>query len=154
MCCGGTCWLLNTNLLYTFRRKRACSIVGHALCVLAGCISRVLCRSEERCLSFIYDCSCLQPQATYPSTSDEQPYIRRYTWSCTPWDVQPECVTTSAVGSYPAFSPLPELAPGRLFSVTLCHALTNIFPLESTVLCVARTFLLSPEGDRRQTLPA
>ena len=122
-------------------------------CVAYG-ISRVLCRTEVRCLSFIYDCSCLQPLATYPSTSDEQPYMRRYTWSCTSWDVQPESVATSAVGSYPTFSPLPSLAGRRLFSVTLCHALSNIFPLESTMLCGARTFLLSvePTGDKPRLL--
>ena len=42
----------------------------------------------------------------------------------------------------------------RLFSVTLCHALANIFPLESTMLCGARTFLLSaePTGDKPRLL--
>ena len=31
----------------------------------------------------------------------------RYTWSCNPRDVLPRSIATLAVGSYPAFSPLP-----------------------------------------------
>ena len=43
----------------------------------------------------------------------------RYTWSCNPRDVLPRCIATLAVGSYPAFSPLPF--NGRLFSSTLLY---------------------------------
>ncbi len=45
----------------------------------------------------------------------------RYTRSCNPRDVRPDDIAASAVGSYPAFSPLPGgMHPaGRSFSVTL-----------------------------------
>ena len=48
-------------------------------------------------------------------------------------------VTMRLVGSYPTFSPLP-----RTGAVVFCYldcALTDIYPLGSAVLCVARTFL-------------
>ena len=52
------------------------------------------------------------------------------------------CVTTSLVGSYPAFSPLPY---GGCFLLRL-SAIAGCFPLGSGMLCVARTFL-SPMRD-------
>ena len=52
------------------------------------------------------------------------------------------CVTTSLVGSYPAFSPLP--CGGC--SLLRLSAVAGCFPLGSGMLCVARTFL-SPVGD-------
>ena len=119
-------------------------------CVAYG-ISRVLCRTEVRCLSFIYDCSCLQPLATYPSTSDEQPYVRRYTWSCTSWDVQPESVATSAVGSYPTFSPLPSpKGKAVIFCYTLPRPLKHLSVRKHDAL---RCSDFPPVGraDRRQT---
>ncbi len=45
----------------------------------------------------------------------------------------------SAVGSYPAFSPLPPEGGGRF--LLRGYPLTKIFPLGSAALCVARTFL-------------
>ena len=43
--------------------------------IVAYAISRVLYSTEMKPLSFIYDCNHLQPPATYPPTSDEQPLI-------------------------------------------------------------------------------
>ena len=45
----------------------------------------------------------------------------RYTRSCNPRDAQPRSIATLAVGSYPAFSPLPPKR--RLFSSTLLYPL-------------------------------
>ena len=49
----------------------------------------------------------------------------RYTRSCNPRDVLPGGIAVPAVGSYPAFSPLPagitEIPCGRSFSVTLLY---------------------------------
>ncbi len=44
----------------------------------------------------------------------------RYTWSCNPRGVRPRSIATLAVGSYPAFSPLPP----RREAVILCYATT------------------------------
>lgn len=84
----------------------------------ASAISRVL--SPFTGVSIIY----LRPQS--PAASSNLPLDIgratlncRYTWSCNPQGVRPECVTTSAVGSYPTFSPLP--CTRRFFSVTLLH---------------------------------
>lgn len=53
------------------------------------------------------------------------------------------------VGSYPAFSLSPRPRRGYLFSVALSvGAFRATFPLGSTMLCVARTFL--PVGTERQ----
>ena len=72
----------------------------------------------------------------------------RYTWSCNPSGVLPERITTSAVGSYPTFSPLPRVPnlQGRNsawggYSLLHYYALAGIKPLTWTVLYVARTFL-------------
>ncbi len=51
----------------------------------------------------------------------------RYIWSCNPSGVLPENVAISAVGSYPAFSPLPRSYARRLFSVTLPIPLRTSF---------------------------
>ena len=57
----------------------------------------------------------------------------------------PKRIATFAVGSYPAFSPLP--LRGGIFCYT-CYTLTDIKPLACVALCVARTFLpLLPGGD-------
>ena len=56
------------------------------------------------------------------------------------------CVTTSLVGSYPTFSPLPPEEGGCF--LLLYSTLTDCFPLRSGMLCVARTFLLHPEDAR------
>ena len=84
----------------------------------ASAISRVL--SPFTGVSIIY----LRPQS--PAASSNLPLDIgratlncRYTWSCNPQGVQPDDIAASAVGSYPAFSPL--LLSQRLFSVTLLH---------------------------------
>jgi len=63
-------------------------------------------------------------QAIYPSASGGSPLIRiapnhRYTWSYSPWDVQPRRIATCAVSSYLAFSP----SPSRRKAVILCYTL-------------------------------
>ena len=58
-----------------------------------------------------------------------------------------------AVGSYPAFSPLPTASQG-FWAVVFCYivpAVADSFPLENMLLCVARTFLLPLRGGKRQT---
>ena len=58
--------------------------------------------------------------------------------------VRPRVSPRRAVGSYPPFSPLP-----RTGAVVFCYldcALTDIYPLGSAVLCVARTFLSPSRG--------
>ena len=86
-------------------------------------------------LSFIYDCSLLQPLATYPSTSDEQPLIvdihglatrKAY---CRTTLLPPRWALTPPFHPYPSGKPLkadlrqPSQPLGRLFSVTLLHPL-------------------------------
>jgi len=54
-------------------------------------------------------------------------------------------VTIKAVGSYPTFSPLSRLGRDGIFSVALSvPAVGGTFLLGSTMLYVARTFLLPP----------
>ena len=67
----------------------------------------------------------------------------RYTWSCNPRGVLPRSIATLAVGSYPAFSPLPPEDGG--YFLLHFYTLTNIKPLTCAVLCVARTFLPHPK---------
>ena len=89
----------------------------------------------------------------------------RYTRSCNPRDVRPDDIAASAVGSYPAFSPLPavrsrrpaashgsrrvpNLPPAGGHSLLRSHNLTAVKLLACVALCVARTFLpLLPGGD-------
>ncbi len=63
----------------------------------------------------------------------------RCTWSCNLRDVRPDDIAASAVGSYPAFSPLPaEVCPcdGRFFSVTLPYPLEyQAVSLRSALCC-------------------
>ena len=54
-------------------------------------------------------------------------------------------VATTDGGLLPRLFTLASAGRRRLFSVTLNRALTDIYPLGRTVLCVARTFL-SPAG--------
>ena len=82
----------------------------------------------------------------------------RYTRSCNPRDVRPDDIAASAVGSYPAFSPLPavrsrrpaashgsrrvpNLPPAGGHSLLRSHNLTAVKSLACVALCVARTFL-------------
>jgi len=50
-------------------------------------------------------------------------------------------IAANVVSSYLAFSPLPRIASGRLFSVALSVTLADAFPLGSMALFVVRTFL-------------
>ena len=77
-----------------------------------------------------------------PSGSGEQPSDAGIHELAT-FKTHSTCVTTSLVGSYPAFSPLPH--GGGCFLLRL-SAVADCFPLGSGMLCVARTFL-SPVGD-------
>ena len=69
----------------------------------------------------------------------------RYTRSCNPRDAQPRRIATLAVGSYPAFSPLP-LRAVIFFYANLPSLIASTF--RNTVSCIARTFL------SQYTLPA
>lgn len=85
--------------------------------MLAYAISRVLFPTKVGPLSFIYDGNHLSPPATYPPTLDEQSLIAGIRGLATHEAYGPRSIATLAVGSYPAFSPLP--LSRRLFSVTL-----------------------------------
>ena len=102
-------------------------------------------------MSFIYDSLHRQPLATYPLTSDGQPYVRQYTWSCNPWCEQTLHVAMQAVGSYPAFSPLPLRAVIFFFTYLPSRIAST---LRNTVSYIARTFLFfCPERqNQRQTV--
>ncbi len=76
-----------------------------------------------------------------PRRRTSSPTYSRYTRSCNPRDVLPDDIAASAVGSYPAFSPLPLRAVVLCYA---CHTLTNVRPLTCAVLYVARTFLSPP----------
>ena len=114
----------------------------------ASAISRVL--SPFTGVSIIY----LRPQS--PAASSNLPLDIgratlncRYTWSCNPQGVQPDDIAASAVGSYPAFSPLPAAdargaAAGGYFLLRY-YTLTDVEPLTRAALCVARTFLPPPK---------
>ena len=93
---------------------------------------------QQRCLSFIYYCPRRQSLATYPLTSDGQPYMRQYTWSCNPWYAQPHMLPYMLVGPYPTFSPLP-LRAVIFFCAHLPLLIASTF--RNTVSCIARTFL-------------
>ena len=88
----------------------------------AGPVSRILYFAGAKPLSFIYDDGLPTPLATYPPTLGEQPLIIGIHGLATHGMYGPEGIATSAVGSYPTFSPLPQLSskssPRRLFSVT------------------------------------
>ena len=114
-------------------------LLNHSSCIVAYAISRVLYLAETRPLSFIYDCNHSQPPATYPPTSDEQPLIVGIHGLATHEAYGPRSIATLAVGSYPAFSPLPPEGGG--YFLLHYYILTNIKPLTCVVLCVARTFL-------------
>ena len=82
--------------------------------------------------------------ALYPSTSGEQPYILSIYLNLQPvGSTVPNVLPHGRWALTPPFHPYPF---GRLFSVTLNLAVADNFPLESTVLCVARTFLSLPKG--------
>jgi hypothetical protein len=67
-----------------------------------------------------------------------------YIWLCNPKDVRLTMLPQSPVRFYRTFSPVPGYdtsKPGGYFLLR-CYPLSKIFPLRSTVLCVARTFLI------------
>jgi hypothetical protein len=86
-----------------------------------------------------------------PRHRTSSPY-RRYTWSFNPSGVRLPVLPPEPVSSYLTFSPFPfAFAQGGYFLLHY-YTLTDIFPLGSMVLCVARTFLpghrlLSGRGD-------
>ena len=90
-----------------------------SLFCLAYAISRVLFVTCATPLSFIYDDNHLPPPATYPPTLDEQPLVVGIHGLATHETYGPRSIATLAVGSYPAFSPLPLAR--RLFSSTLLY---------------------------------
>ena len=100
--------------------------------------------SKQKRLSFIYYYPHEQSLATYPLTSDGQPYMRQYTWSCNPWREQTLHVTMQAVSSYLTFSPLPKWAVIFFFTY-LPSRIASTF--RNTVSYIARTFLFfCPQG--------
>ena len=110
-------------------------------------VSRVLCvpRLAPRHVSAIY-LRLRSPAGSsgLPPGSGRATLECRYTWPCNPQVVRPRVSPRRSVGSYPAFSPLP-----RTGAVVFCYldcALTDIYPLGSAVLCVARTFLSPSRG--------
>lgn len=125
--------------------------------LLAGPVSRVLCPGDAR-VPVIY----LRRQS--PAASSNLPpgigratLNCRYTRSCNPRDVRPEDIAASAVGSYPAFSPLPagitKIPCGRSFSVTLPYALAyQVVSLRGALCCP--DFPLPACGRQRQGGPA
>ena len=93
---------------------------------------------------------CALTQATlalYPSASGEQPYILPIYLSLQPvGGTVPATLLPGRWALTPPFHPYPS-CDGRLFSVTFNLAVADNFPLRSTVLCVARTFLSLPLGE-------
>ena len=107
--------------------------------VRAGPVSRVLFpgRTPDLCHLSRAAVSCRLKQPT--------PLNCRYTRSCNPRDVLPGDIAAPAVGSYPAFSPLPagkSLVGGSF--LLRSYTLTDIKSLACAALCVARTFLSRP----------
>ena len=107
-------------------------------------------------LSFIWDGSLLPPQATYPPALDEQPLIAGIHGLATHEMYCPKRIATFAVGSYPAFSPLPPTNRGRYFfcGTGLPAEYGPRYPSfqKDSLLCAVRTFLNGPGAnsfDRR-----
>ena len=119
--------------------------------VLAGSVSRVLYSAARfRCGAPVIYLRRQSPAASsnLPPGIGRATLDCRYTWSCNPRDVLPGDITAPAVGSYPAFSPLPAGVPSRDptggHSLLRSHTLTDIKSLACVALCVARTFLPRP----------
>ncbi len=72
----------------------------------------------------------------------------RYTWSLNPQGVRLPVSLPEPVSSYLTFSPLSLAFARDSYFLLHCYILTDIFPLGSMVLCVARTFLLPLRGKR------
>ena len=99
---------------------------------------------------------CALTQATlalYPSASGEQPYILPIYLSLQPvGSTVPGVLLPERWALTPPFHPYPS-CDGRLFSVTFNLAVADNFPLRSTVLCVARTFLSLPKREAATKSP-
>ena len=133
--------------------------------VLAGSISRVLYSAARfRCGAPVIYLRRRSPAASsnLPPDIGRATLDCRYTRSCNPRDVLPGDIAAPAVGSYPAFSPLPaghspergpeprrlrpfrECPPAGGRSLLRSHNLTAVKSLACVALCVARTFLSRP----------
>ena len=123
--------------------------------VLAGSVSRVLYSAARfRCGAPVIYLRRRSPAAS----SNLPPDIGRATLQLPVYTVlQPVRrtagdIAAAAVGSYPAFSPLP-LQAGAVFFCYVSYNLTAIKSLAWTVLCVARTFLSPARGSDKASLP-
>ncbi len=112
------------------------SLISRVLLLSGGIMAREL-TAESPCHLSTTMVSHRLKQPT-PRHRTSSPTYSRYTRSCNPRDVLPDDIAASAVGSYPAFSPLPLRAVVFCYA---CHTLTNVRPLTCAVLYVARTFL-------------
>ena len=116
--------------------------------VLAGSVSRVLYSAARfRCGAPVIYLRRRSPAASsnLPPDIGRATLNCRYTRSCNPRDVLPGDIAAPAVGSYPAFSPLPagkSLVGGSF--LLRSYTLTDIKSLACAALCVARTFLSRP----------
>ena len=123
--------------------------------VLAGSVSRVLYSAARfRCGAPVIYLRRRSPAASsnLPPDIGRATLNCRYTRSCNPRDVLPGGIAAPAVGSYPAFSPLP-LQAGAVVFCYVSYNLTAIKLLAWTVLCVARTFLSPARGSDKASLP-
>ena len=119
--------------------------------VLAGPVSRVLFpeRTPGLCHLSTTAVTCRLQQPT-PRHRTSNPSLPVYT-VLQPVRRTAADITADAVGSYPAFSPLPVQARAVLFCY-VSYDLTTIKPLTWTVLCVARTFLSPVRGSDKASL--
>ena len=113
---------------------------------IAGRISRVLYPLFRRASTiYLGRRSPAQLVSNLPPDIGRATLDCRYTRSCNPRDVLPGDIAAPAVGSYPAFSPLPaekSLVGGSF--LLRSYTLTDIKSLACAALCVARTFLSRP----------
>lgn len=93
--------------------------------VRAGPVSRVLYPGDARASVIYLGRQSPAASSNLPPGIGRATLNCRCTWSCNPRDVLPGDIAAPAVGSYPAFSPLPAGIPkipdGRFFSVTLLY---------------------------------
>ena len=113
--------------------------------VRAGPVSRVLFPGEPRTSVIYLGRQSPAVSSNLPPGIGRATLNCRYTRSCNPRDVLPGDIAAPAVGSYPAFSPLPagkSLVGGSF--LLRSYTLTDIKSLACAALCVARTFLSRP----------
>ena len=123
---------------YPFLNNKNGAVLVDSPLKFAYAISRVLYSSFGRASIIYLRRQSLAASSNLPPDIGRATLNCRYTWSCNPRDVLPRSIATLAVGSYPAFSPLP-LTGGH--SLLRYYTLTSIKPLTCVVLYVARTFL-------------